>query len=70
MRVKNLDSAWLPDGRVIATSSFDESVGLWDVQSGQQTASLLGHSFAVKSVAWSPDGKTLASAGEHGTVRL
>ncbi len=41
---------------------------MWDVDSGQQKASLEGYTNGVRSVAFSPDGTTLASGG--GTVRL
>ena len=37
-------------------------------QSGEQIRSLKGHTAAVKSVSWSPDGKRLASASYDKTV--
>lgn len=38
------------------------AVKLWDVASGKERATLKGHSLAVGAVAFSADGKTLASA--------
>ena len=43
---------------------------LWDVDTWQQKASLTGHTWNVNSVAFSPDGQTLASGSGHDTVKL
>ena len=43
---------------------------LWDVQTGEQLATLKGHTDGVYSVAFSPDGSTLASGSADNTVRL
>lgn len=43
---------------------------LWNVVTGRLKATLVGHSGGVNSVAFSPDGSTLASTGFDSTVRL
>lgn len=48
------------------------SIGIWlyDANTGAELALLTGHTDAVLSVAFSPDGKTLASGSLDGTIIL
>ena len=43
---------------------------LWDLATGQEKASLLGHTDLVLALAYSPDGTMLASAGFGGAIKL
>jgi WD domain, G-beta repeat/KAP family P-loop domain len=45
-------------------------VRIWDAATRQQQRQLTGHTGPVRSVAYAPDGATLASGGDDGSVRI
>jgi WD40 repeat protein/serine/threonine protein kinase len=58
------------DGRMLATGG-EATIRLWDVDRLEEVASLLGHERDVTSLAWSPDGRLLASHSQGDrTVRF
>ncbi|MFF4350448.1 AAA family ATPase [Streptomyces sp. NPDC001530] len=67
-------TSFSPNGRILATASYDRTVRLWNVADPTRPKPLgkplTGHTSWVSSAVFSPDGHTLASAGDDGTIRL
>ncbi|MBC7931421.1 MAG: PD40 domain-containing protein [Rubrivivax sp.] len=60
--------AFSPDGKTLASGGQDNTIRMWDVDTGRELRTLRGYLESVSSVAFSPNGKMLAGAGD--TLKL
>ena len=58
------------DGKRLASGSDNETVRLWDTETGKEIQRFVGHEGSVRSVSLSADGKRLAYSSGDKTVRL
>ena len=58
-----------PNGRLIASASFDKSVRLWDAATGKFVVTLRGHVERVYQVCWSADSRFLLSGSKDSTLK-
>ena len=58
------------DGRTLVSGSFDKTVKLWKVKTGQLITTVTGHSREVNCVAISRNGKLFASGSADKTIKV
>ncbi|KAJ8918929.1 hypothetical protein NQ315_016831 [Exocentrus adspersus] len=64
------DVKFSPDGRIIASASFDKSIRLWESKTGKFIRTLRGHVQPVYMVAFSADSRLMVSGSADSTLKL
>ncbi len=64
------DLAWSPDGTHLASAGLDNTVRVWNPDTGAALATLTGHTDWVFALAWSADGTQLVSGGADNRLLL
>ena len=59
-----------PDGRRLVSASWDNTLKVWDLVSGQQVATLEGHGAGVNGCAVTADGRHVVSASRDNTLKV
>ena len=64
------DCEWSPDAKRIASTTMGQIISVSNPGMGLAPVILRGHTRSVNTVAWSPDGKHLASGGDDCLVKI
>ncbi|MEG4054982.1 MULTISPECIES: WD40 domain-containing protein [unclassified Microcoleus] len=59
-----------PDGKILASGSWDKTIKIWNLETAELIGTLTGHSDRVNSVAISYDGKMLVSGSSDETIKF
>ena len=59
-----------PDSKILASSSGDQTIKLWQLSTGKEIRTLEGHNYWARTLAITPDGEILASGSDDNTIKL
>jgi WD40 repeat protein len=59
-----------PDGKHAISGSWDNTLRIWDIESGEEIQTLEGHTSEITAVAVTPDGKHAISGSKDNTLRV
>ena len=62
--------AFNADGQILASSSYDETIKLWNPDTGEYIHTLIGHDEAVTSICFSPNQQQLISGSFDQTIKI
>ena len=62
--------AFSPDGRRLASGSWDRTVKFWEVSTGEQLSTVAGKMKEIQALAFSRDGHLLATENSSNTTAL
>jgi WD40 repeat protein len=62
--------AFSPDGLWLVSGSWDKTIKIWEVETGREVQTLVGHDHPIYSVAFDSRGRWLAAGSEDGTIEL
>jgi len=62
--------AWSPDRKYSASLGRDDTILVWEADSGRVRFAWRGHAFSLRAVSWSPDSSSIASGGWDATAQV
>jgi WD40 repeat protein/predicted Ser/Thr protein kinase len=69
-RMRTNHAVFSPDDRRVASASAEKAASIWDAATGEELLVLPGHQEAVRTVAFSRDGRWLITTGDDNTARI
>jgi len=58
-----------PDGKQLISGSNDNTLKIWDLETGKEKFSFIGHSDEITAIAITPDGNQIISSSRDGTIK-